>query len=262
MDTVTVITADYEDIKTGISSRLLRIANLPPEDMKAELLVLAAQQQKREKLLHNARQATRKWRAKHHGDITVRPQNGYHGDDHGDSVYISKKESKEVSKKESNRRVSKKRSQIPSDLLCSARNISDALKAGMTETAIPTEWEKFRDHHLHKGTFGSDWNAGWRRWCQNHVDWKPKLSAKPLSPHLQHQFDQRRLVDETFAAITSGAISIQSGNPFDQGYPKICRELGSPANQVIPINGSHDTDAGFSGGSIRRIHGISRGGAG
>lgn len=231
-----------------------------------ELLRFAAQQKKLERSRETSRRTSSRWRQKRHGDtsvtVTVNPTQECHGDCHGDSVYISKKESK-ISKKESNRRVSKKRSQIPSDLLCTARNISDAIKTGMTEDVVPIEWERFRDHHLHRGTLGSDWNAGWRRWCQNHAAWQAKPSArKQLSPHIQHQIDQGRLVDETFAAIASGAISIQSGNPFDQSYPKVCRELGSPASKVVPINGSHNIDTGLSGSDIRRIHGISRGGFG
>lgn len=86
-----------------------------------------------------------------------------------------KEESKEVSKQEkevSNRRVSKKRSKIPLDLLCSARNVADANKIGLLEPDVAIEWPKFHDHHLHKGTLGLDWDAGWRRWCQNFISWK------------------------------------------------------------------------------------------
>lgn len=83
--------------------------------------------------------------------------------------------SKEVSKKEEkedSRRVLRKRSQIPTDLACSEKNVADANKIGVLEADIVIEWSKFHDHHLHKGTLGVNWDAGWRRWCHNSILWK------------------------------------------------------------------------------------------
>ncbi len=108
----------------------------------------------------------------------------------------SKKESKEVSKKVS-RPISRK-SHIPNDLLCSARNISDAIKIGLAEDIIAIEWSKFHDHHLHKGTLGINWDAGWRYWCQNHMTWnKQQLVAKPLTFHQATQLHNARIIRET-----------------------------------------------------------------
>lgn len=178
----------------NISAKLFRIAKLPPDEMGAALLDLAASQHKLERRREQVRKSTKKWRQNVHGEqrnvhgelftVNTKTEQNVHGDVHGEHAYIRKKESKKE-RKEVSRRVSMKRSQIPWDLICSDRNIADAIKAGMSEDVIPIEWGSFVDHHLHKGTLGSDWNAGWRRWCSNHVKWnQPKLiPAKPPSPN-------------------------------------------------------------------------------
>jgi uncharacterized protein YdaU (DUF1376 family) len=54
------------------------------------------------------------------------------------------------------------------------RDRSYAKSRGMTDSEIAADAEKFRDHHLKKGSVFKDWNAAWRTWCQNRGQYGPR----------------------------------------------------------------------------------------
>lgn len=39
--------------------------------------------------------------------------------------------------------------------------------------------ERFRLHHLSKGTLGADWNLGFQYWCRNESRFRPKVETRP-----------------------------------------------------------------------------------
>ena len=56
---------------------------------------------------------------------------------------------------------------IPQDWVPSDKNIEDAEARQFSAKEIHNEADKFRDHHLAKGTTFKDWDAGWRTWLGN-----------------------------------------------------------------------------------------------
>lgn len=57
---------------------------------------------------------------------------------------------------------------------------NDACRALALELGVSVEGElpKFRDHHLQKGTLGKDWNAGFRTWLNNSVQFGTAAKTK------------------------------------------------------------------------------------
>lgn len=50
----------------------------------------------------------------------------------------------------------------------------------LTDSDIGRQAEGFRDYHLSKGTLGQDWQAAWRTWIRNSIDFgKVKLAPEP-----------------------------------------------------------------------------------
>lgn len=53
---------------------------------------------------------------------------------------------------------------LPENWVPSDANVAHALSKNFTHEEIEDEANKFRDHHLAKGTTFKDWDAGWRTW--------------------------------------------------------------------------------------------------
>jgi hypothetical protein len=179
-------------MKIITSGMILSLSSLPTEEFKQAILELGKKLEKEERRLrlHSAR--TKRYMEKRHFDANSKSlinNNRRHsdaeeanpfilnGERHSDSVILtgpllSKKESKRE------RRVSPKRS-IPEDLLCSERNISDAKRIGIPEKIIVSEWGKFHDWHLGKGTLHSNWDASWRYWCRRSLEIAKEKSQPP-----------------------------------------------------------------------------------
>jgi hypothetical protein len=49
------------------------------------------------------------------------------------------------------------------------RQVADAHERGFAREQAWSEWQRFRDHHLAKGTIFKDWDAAWRTWLGNAV---------------------------------------------------------------------------------------------
>lgn len=43
---------------------------------------------------------------------------------------------------------------------------------------MPWEWNKFKDHHTAKGSRFVDWNAAWRTWLRNSVDFQQRRTQR------------------------------------------------------------------------------------
>jgi hypothetical protein len=219
-----------------ISDKLFQISKLPPEDIARAVLLLAEEQAKDEHRLLMQRNRTQKCREKRYGNVTVtdRYGNGLDNPDrYGNVTVTASIISKKVSKNNilNIRGASKrKRSTIPIDLIMVQRNVDDAIKIGVPQELIATEWSKFIDHHLLKGTLGADWNAGWRRWCQNHVEWATKRatpSAKPLNQYQQKLQEKEEILAslrqhaDTIPGQDAATRSLALDPPTDQQLPSI-----------------------------------------
>ena len=58
---------------------------------------------------------------------------------------------------------------IPDNWAPNDVNIDHANSKQFTDEEIRNEADKFRDHHLAKGTASKDWNASWRTWIANSI---------------------------------------------------------------------------------------------
>jgi hypothetical protein len=54
-----------------------------------------------------------------------------------------------------------------------------AKQQGLTEQQTLAAFEKFKAHHLAKGSAMADWNAAWRTWVLREVEYATKASAAP-----------------------------------------------------------------------------------
>lgn len=61
------------------------------------------------------------------------------------------------------------RNSLPGDWAPNAENVAYARQNGFADGTIKQMGESFRDHHVHKGTMGLDWNGAWRTWCRNEI---------------------------------------------------------------------------------------------
>jgi hypothetical protein len=71
----------------------------------------------------------------------------------------------------------KERQAIPPNWIPSDRNVADAQAIGLTMKDIDHETPRFRDYHLGKGSLQADWDATWRRWCRNAVEFARRRVA-------------------------------------------------------------------------------------
>ncbi len=58
---------------------------------------------------------------------------------------------------------------LPENWVPSDANITYAISKKFSPEEIEYEADKFRDHHLAKGTAFKDWDAGWRNWIRNAI---------------------------------------------------------------------------------------------
>lgn len=54
-----------------------------------------------------------------------------------------------------------------------------ALSEGVPAARLEREAQRFRDHHISKGSLMADWSAAWRTWVGNYLKWNP--STEPVS---------------------------------------------------------------------------------
>jgi uncharacterized protein YdaU (DUF1376 family) len=65
--------------------------------------------------------------------------------------------------------VGRKRAEteLPPEWVPNERNVADAEARGFSQQEISDEADRFRDHHLARGSRFRDWNAAWRTWLGN-----------------------------------------------------------------------------------------------
>jgi hypothetical protein len=238
----------------NLSMDLYKIGTLPTEELREAILLLANEVSKEERKLFLQRNRTRKCREKRYSNnvtVTVRDGNverygnGHNllkdneqrygnGSENGHIYNILDSSYRKEDRKEERKKggaggkeeggKGRRKTLIPVDLACSDKNVADAIRIGIPEEIIATEWQKFHDHHLAKGTPGVDWNAGWRTWCRKHLDYakdKSQSHAKPLSFRQATIIGNRRMLREQVAA----AEALE--NP-----------LGSPPARLVSPNGN------------------------
>jgi hypothetical protein len=74
--------------------------------------------------------------------------------------------------------VSSKRTQLTENAEPSDRDRGVAAKAAMTDATIDLEWQRFRAHHIAKGSLMANWGQAWVTWVTN---WKA-FGAKQAQP--------------------------------------------------------------------------------
>lgn len=85
------------------------------------------------------------------GDVTLEPSNGHnHADRH---------------------RTAKRATSLPMDFMVTETMREWATSKGLNPTVLQSETEKFLDHHRSKGNTFKDWEAAWRKWMRNAIDW-------------------------------------------------------------------------------------------
>lgn len=89
---------------------------------------------------------------------------------------------KPITKTEIPLRPSAKRAcRFPPEMTLDEKIQSEAKRLGLNETEIQQEYEKFRDHHVSKGSVMVDWLAAWRTWCRNAVQYAARQARPPPS---------------------------------------------------------------------------------
>lgn len=68
----------------------------------------------------------------------------------------------------------KRSTRLPENYDCGSEGTLYAENLGLTLDEIIKELEKFCDYHAAKGTLMVDWDAGWRNWCRNAIQFKSR----------------------------------------------------------------------------------------
>jgi len=73
----------------------------------------------------------------------------------------------------------KARTSLSEDWKLGDRDREYALSEGVPAARLEREVQRFRDHHISKGSLMADWSAAWRTWVGNYLKWNP--STEPVS---------------------------------------------------------------------------------
>lgn len=72
------------------------------------------------------------------------------------------------------RHASRKRTSLPDGFLLSEKMRAYAQSKGLDPPKITREFERFCDHHRAKGSLFADWEAAWRTWVGNALEYSRK----------------------------------------------------------------------------------------
>lgn len=119
---------------------------------------------------------TREWRRKRNVscDVTVTE----HDTKRYDSKEIYKEKPSLRSGKQSSPKRISKRTQLEEDDYPDERDVESASRAGMSAITLDLEWQRFRAHHMAKGSLMANWNQAWVTWVTN---WK-SFGSKQAQP--------------------------------------------------------------------------------
>jgi len=128
---------------------------------------------------YSSAERMRKHRAK--SDVTVTPSTITN------TNTITEKENTELrSVKEKPPKKVLKRSQLEEDDWPDEREVEIATKAGMSAVTIDLEWERFRSHHIAKGSLMANWTQAWVTWT---VNWK-RFGSEQAKGSNVHAFEK------------------------------------------------------------------------
>ena len=72
------------------------------------------------------------------------------------------------------RAASRKNTSLPDGFQLTDRMTAHAASKGLDPTRIDHQFERFCDHHRAKGSLFADWEAAWRKWVGNALDYARK----------------------------------------------------------------------------------------
>lgn len=75
------------------------------------------------------------------------------------------------------KRKAKRSVPIPEGWVPNEKNIEHALSKNFSHEEINHEADRFRDHHLAKGSVFKDWDAAWRTWIANSIQFRNRNLA-------------------------------------------------------------------------------------
>lgn len=119
---------------------------------------------------------------------------------------IPEPEPEPVKKKEASASLQKKPQRavsIPDNWVPSDANIDYALSKQLTQEEIQHEADRFRDHHLAKGTTFKNWDAGWRTWIGNAIKYNRGRGMAQANGKADAR-DQQSVIAAGFARSPSG----------------------------------------------------------
>lgn len=87
----------------------------------------------------------------------------------------------------------KRRTRLPSDFYPDETGIAAIQQTGLS---LSVELEKFRNHHVANGSVMADWNAAWRKWAGNALQFHPAKSRQSAQAN-------------TIDALTGGLASVK-----------------------------------------------------
>ena len=67
-----------------------------------------------------------------------------------------------------------KKTRITPDSVITEKHLVYAASLGIQQAEARDEFDRFKDHHLARSTAFTDWDAAWRTWCRNHLEFSVK----------------------------------------------------------------------------------------
>jgi hypothetical protein len=80
----------------------------------------------------------------------------------------------------------KRKSRIPADFALDESLYEYGAKLDLSRDAIDAETEKFRLHHLAKGTLHVDWRAAWQYWMRKSIEYQRRQSPFPSASQVDN----------------------------------------------------------------------------
>jgi Helix-turn-helix domain len=80
-----------------------------------------------------------------------------------------------------------KRTRIPPEAVIDDCHLAYAAELGIQEAEARAEFDKFKDHHLAKGSAFIDWRAAWRTWCRNSIEFASRRGNSNGSQRPQYK---------------------------------------------------------------------------
>lgn len=234
----------------NLSEQLFRIAKLPPDDMAAALLDLAASQQKLERRRVIVKKSTRKWRenlkAKSSREPSREPLPDYHGND--EKVHVNHHvmftgadciltptitDIQDIRSRQSPSKTKEtKGTRLDPGWNPSEDDLAFARNAGLAEYQITNEVASFIDYWI--GVPGAKgikltWSATWRNRIRMVA---PRLTKRstPAKPPTSTQIKTQKY-ERLYANLK------RSGADGGEDEPQGSRQLGSPDGEIIPPDG-------------------------